>query len=261
MLQKLAAFFKWTAPLRAQFGAAAGLRLALSLREAIWGATKGSLVGISLPGNPHTIYLRAGSSDAEVFFQVFVRRQAFFPVAGRPSLIVDAGANIGLSAIAFATRFPHARVLALEVDSDNFAILIKNTEPYPNIRPMLNGLWSRRTKLRIVNPEAEAWSLYCREATSSGPDLVEALGVSDILVENNATKIEVLKIDIEGGEYEVFSEGVDEWVGAVGLIAVELHEKTRPGCTEVVRSALLSRGFKESRWLEYRLFQRETLLD
>ena len=47
--------------------------------------------------------------------------------AGRLPVIVDCSANIGLSALWFARRFPHATIIAIEPDTDNFAMLQANT--------------------------------------------------------------------------------------------------------------------------------------
>jgi FkbM family methyltransferase len=257
MLQKAIDFFRWARPWRERFGTVAGLRVALALRRAIWSAPANSTVTVQVRDLPRPIRLRAGTSDAEVFIQVFGDRQADFPVFGDPAVIVDAGANIGLTAIVLATRFPLAKVLALEVDRRNFSVLEENIRGYANIQPMLKGLWSKKTNIQITNPQADSWAFQTSEAQGNGQPSIEALGVQDILCHFGYPKIDLLKIDIEGGEYEVFRDGVEDWIDSIGMIAVEVHDRFRPGCTEAIRRALEPHGFVESPWSEYLLFRRK----
>jgi hypothetical protein len=50
--------------------------------------------------------------------------------------------------------------------------------------------------------------------------------------------VDILKIDIEGAELEIFSDGADEWLPRIGLIIIETHERFRPGSEAAVRKAL-----------------------
>lgn len=255
MLRKGVDFFRWAAPWRERFGMTPGLRVAMALRRAIWSMPAGT-VTLNVPNIPHPIRLRAGTSDPAVFAQVFGDRQADFPVVGDPAVIVDAGANIGLTAIVFANRFPSARIYALEIDRENFALLEENTHWYPNIQPLRMGLWSRKARIQIANPGGDSWAFQAVEALSLDQSTIEAIGVEDILSDFSHARIDLLKIDIEGGEYEVFRNGVEGWIDRVGMLAVELHDRIRPGCKEVTRRALAPHCFDESAWSEYLLFRR-----
>jgi FkbM family methyltransferase len=256
MMRSLFSFYRWSAPWRKEFGNLAGLRVAAGLRRAQWAAPAGSLVSIAVPALPYPIALRAGSSDTGVFDQVFRERQADFAVDGEPKVIVDAGANSGLTAARFATRFPGARILALEIDGSNFELLQKNTRYYPNVEPIHKGLWACRTRIRVDNPAAESWAFQASVAKDADDSAIEALGVLDLMADYDLPRIDVLKIDIEGAEYEVFSGGIDAWIDRVDLIAVETHDRMRPGCTDVIRRAIAGHGFEESIWSEYLVLRR-----
>jgi FkbM family methyltransferase len=95
--------------------------------------------------------------------------------------IIDAGAKIGLTSAYFANRFPNARILALEVDRQNFELLAANTRHYPNITPLLKGLWYRRSNLVIDNPEEYPWAFTVSEAGQEGSSVVEGVSVADLL--------------------------------------------------------------------------------
>jgi hypothetical protein len=49
--------------------------------------------------------------------------------------------------------------------------------------------------------------------------------------------IDLLKIDI-GDLVGVFSSGSQDWLERVQVIAIELHDRIRPGCTEALRQSL-----------------------
>jgi hypothetical protein len=54
--------------------------------------------------------------------------------------------------------------------------------------------------------------------------------------------IDLLKLDIEGSERELFSENVS-WLDQVGEIVIELHDCYRPGCAKAFYSAVASKWF------------------
>lgn len=65
----------------------------------------------------YPLYARDLSSDLEVFEQIFVKKE-YWPLndIADPKVIIDCGAYVGYSAAYFLTRFPHARLIAIEPD-------------------------------------------------------------------------------------------------------------------------------------------------
>lgn len=221
------------------YGPGEGVRLAVHYaREALVGT--GRLMHIRPPGARHTVSIRARTSDMQVFDQIFGRREVEFGLTSPPSLIVDAGANIGLASVYFAIRFPRARIVALEIDDGNFELLVGNVAAYPNVVPMKRGLWSHRTSLVIENPQAEQWAFRGAERKEGHAESrsIPALGVLDLLSELGASRIDLLKMDIEGGEREVLGESARSWIDKIDTLAVELHDRWVPGCTEALTSAI-----------------------
>ena len=162
-----------------------------------------------------------------------------------PSRIVDAGANIGLASVYFASRFPNARIVALEVEQSNFELLKRNTKPYPNITCLQKALWSGQKQLSIVNPTDEPWAFRVSEAVSGNAALsVMSFAVTDVIKEFDHQQIDLLKIDIEGAEKEIFQNGMDHWIDRVGMIAVELHDRIVPGCKKALEGGLCGRNYR-----------------
>ena len=200
------------------------------------------LLQVNQPGVSSPVYLRVPSSDVRVFTQIFIKNEYKFDVNRDPEFIVDAGANIGFASIYFANQFPNARILAIEPEKENFEILVKNTEPYPNIEPIFGALWSERVEVDVVDRGLGNWG-FMIEATSSdrispGPShqKVQGMTVDMILERYGIRQISILKLDIEGAELEVFRNS-SSWIDKVDSLIIELHEHMRPGCNRSFYSA------------------------
>ncbi len=83
---------------------------------------------------------------------------------------------------------------------------------------------------------------------------VDAITIQDLLEEFDRTTVDLLKMDVEGSELEVFSRDADQWIDRVGAMAVEPHDRFRHGCSEAIRGAVACRGFSETMSGEYLVF-------
>lgn len=181
-----------------------------------------------------SVYLRPGTTDQNVYDQVFLGNE-YAAEFSEPHFIVDAGAHIGLASVYFASKYPAATIVALEPESSNFSVLLKNARAYPNIKPINAGLWSKKASLGIEDSKVETWSFRVYE-NESGKG-IPAVGVRDVMDEFGVDKIDVLKIDIEGSELEVLNHS-QPWMDDVQTLIIELHDKFRPGCSDALAKAL-----------------------
>jgi FkbM family methyltransferase len=228
MLEKLGAFHRY----RRAVGVLGTIRLAIAKRK-----KEPHLVKVKVHGVRSPVYLRVPSSDIQAFAQIFTRNEYIIEVNREPEFIVDAGANIGLASISFANQFPNARILAIEPEEENFKILLKNVEPYPNIQPLLGALWGERAEIDVIDTGAGNWG-FVVEAPSevqapagSIRRRIQATTIDMILEDHGFQQISILKMDIEGAELEVF-RGSSSWIDRIDSLIVELHERTKPGCNE-----------------------------
>ncbi|BBO82782.1 hypothetical protein DSCO28_33480 [Desulfosarcina ovata subsp. sediminis] len=178
--------------------------------------------------------LRVPTSDVPTFHQVFVAKDYDFKVITRPKIIIDAGANIGLAAIVFASRFPDAKIIAIEPEAENFSMLCDNVRPYPNIVPVQAALWNQNTQIDIIDPGLGNWGFRVNGGNADAVTTrhrVQAVTVDTILETYNLDFVDILKVDIEGAEREVFHDAT-AWIERVGSMIVELHENIIPGCEE-----------------------------
>jgi FkbM family methyltransferase len=181
------------------------------------------------------IFLRVPSADVKVYEKVFLDEDYSFAVTREPRVIVDAGAHIGLASIYFANRYPEAKIIAIEPERQNFELLVKNVEPYKSVIPVHAALWSRDDVLQLLDPAGGNWGFITREkeaSESSGiriRDAVRGMTVSRLMHDYDLEKIDILKLDVEGSERELFGDS-SGWLDRVDAVIVELHERIRPGC-------------------------------
>ncbi len=179
--------------------------------------------------------LRNQTSDVPTFKQVFIHQEYNFDVKKQPDVVVDAGANIGLAAIYFASKYPNAKIIAIEPEESNFQLLQKNAVPYRNIIPVQAALWNENGRINLMDPGLGNWGFvtdkeknreklsgnYCYE--------VKSITVDKLIDDYGLNMIDLFKIDIEGAEKEIFSDS-SAWIKKVNGLIIELHERTKPGC-------------------------------
>lgn len=189
---------------------------------------RGGFVQVRVPGIPYPINFRRNSSDKWVFLHVFVHQdfEELSELVG-VNFIVDCGANIGLSSIYFLTKYPQAKVLAVEPDENNFRLCEKNLKCYGERAHVLQcGVWPRKVGLKVETPPTglkSEWAVQVRECLPDEKSDVPGETILNLLEYVNETHIDILKIDIEGTEKFLFSENFKEWLDRTKNIFIETH--------------------------------------
>jgi FkbM family methyltransferase len=205
------------------------------------------LAVVVVPGLRHPVYLRLRTTDISVFRQVFVTAEYECEWLPSPRVIVDAGANIGLTSVFYANKYPNARIVAVEPERSNFDVMKKNIGPYPNIVGVHGALWKDNTDLFLMSPRARHDGFQTAEEPASGRanhcSDIRGITVDRLMADYCLEHIDLFKIDIEGSEREVF-ENPSAWIDRVGAIVIELHDGIRPGCSRSVYLAAKEFGFE-----------------
>lgn len=168
------------------------------------------------------IYLRAHTSDVSVFEDVFLNHEFAIDLDPAPKVIIDAGANCGLVTLYLAWRYPEARIIAIEPSPDNVAMMRRNLAGVRGVEIVQGALWSSSTWLRIANPEAPGWSYRCEETTEDTHGAFRSVDLATLLAERALPRCDLLKLDIEGAEIELFTDP-GAWLDITRGILVELH--------------------------------------
>jgi FkbM family methyltransferase len=154
-----------------------------------------------------------------------------------------------MSALYFARRFPQAQIISIEPDPANGALLQHNTRDYPQVQTIQKGIWSKSGHLRIRDKMADANAFQVEWAAEPGTDTLSAISLEEILANSGVDVLDIVKLDIEGAEKEVFRAGYESWLPKTRLLIVELHDRMVPGCSKSLFDAVSKYDFAcETRW-------------
>jgi|SRR5579871_352062 len=158
------------------------------------------------------VYVRPRTSDMNVFRDTFW--SAYHVPDFEPRTILDLGSNIGLTILDYHRRFPNARILGIELDSDNFNIARLNTQPYAECDVIHGAVWSEDGEVSYGGDEA--WGFRVGE----GRRKAKAYNI-DFLIQKIGD-VDFLKMDIEGAEESVLSHNTS-WAARVKAMKIETH--------------------------------------
>jgi FkbM family methyltransferase len=194
------------------------------------------------------------SSDLNVFAQIYQYEeykvlvetfQKHFPHDKKLN-IIDAGSNIGLTSVYLSKPFPNSNFITVEPDASNFESMDfnLNINGIENVTKIKGGLWSRNTNLKIVNDfrDQKEWSIRVEETIEDGD--LKAFSIQHLMKENKFETIDLLKIDIEGSEKEVFT-GLHtdvSFLSQTKCVAIEIHDEF--DCRSAINQILKNYNFK-----------------
>jgi FkbM family methyltransferase len=145
--------------------------------------------------------------------------------------IIDLGANIGIASRLFSAHYPVSKILAVEADAGNFVVLQNNVSRLIAARRCIainNAVWSKEQLLSVGPvPHGTSFSrIKVSEAQMAEGQIVQAVTMNRLVEISGFPRIDILKVDIEGAEVELFRGNLD-WLDSVKAIAIEFHNDSR----------------------------------
>lgn len=205
--------------------------------------------------------IRPFTSDIRVFEQIFFdENYFFFPEKFDPKVIVDAGANVGYSSVWFSYRFKGANIIAIEPERRNFEALQENIKNWKNITPLEAAIWSSDSSIWIKDTSKKSWSFETTTKQETNSEPVFGISIPSLLKKYSLDKIDILKVDIEGAEAELFGKNTNDWLDLVSCVMIETHDKKIPGVSKIVDEALFEKGFTKFKTKDLSLFFRKDVL-
>jgi len=180
------------------------------------------------------VHLREEVSDIwtvkEIFFlQVYKRA---FEHLRRCRTFIDLGANIGLTSLYVASLFPNFRIFAVEPHPDNYRMLVMNLNPLiraGRCKTLEAAVWNLNTALAPGQSKPQdGYNRFRLREMEPGEheDAIKALNMQSILELSGFNEVDLLKVDIEGAEEELF-KGDLSWMKQISSIAIEFHDNSR----------------------------------
>jgi len=189
-------------------------------------------------------------ADESVVAEIFKWREykaAEDIIRSTRSPILDVGAHIGIFSLYGSVLNPRAKIYAIEPEEENFENLGKNIKENgaSNVRLFRLALCGRSGK-RILSlaPDDINHRLVPEGEPEPGGDRQEVRGESlpDFIAKNGIISVGLLKMDIEGGEYEIFENMSDADFGRVENVILEYHSIRGKGPKDLER-LLRENGF------------------
>lgn len=197
----------------------------------------------------YTIWYENADEFYELKKEIFTEHRYYVEMENEEPKIVDLGAHIGMTVVYFKICYPNSTVVAYEPGPSNFALLKKNVEENQlagvTIYNQAVAPKSGTLELHVPNQE-KGWRSGAgiiprgwRGVQETIPLKVEAVGINEVL----QSRVDLLKLDIEGMEYEVLAVAD---LSKVGQLIVEVHPRAGKR-EEVIIKKILSQGMRVER--------------
>ena len=155
-----------------------------------------------------------------VYDAYFRRSEYAFPVECKEPLVIDCGANVGVTVHYWKQLCPDARIIAFEPDPEAFAALSFNCAGLSDVILKQAAVWTMNGSISFtaVGSDGGHLSVVAARTDSVKQIDVKAVRLRDFIVE----PVELLKMDIEGSEVDVLSDCADR-LSLVKRMFVEYH--------------------------------------
>jgi FkbM family methyltransferase len=143
------------------------------------------------------------------------------------AVFVDIGANVG-SVSLFVDNFnkdreDKIRVFAIEPEPHNLSLLQKNIEnnPVENVTVINKAIWHQNKEVLITNRGGNS-SIF--EIEGIEQTKIQAITLEKLFKENNIKHVDVMKIDIEGAEFDLIINAPEKTLAKIKYITLEFDK-------------------------------------
>jgi FkbM family methyltransferase len=196
-----------------------------------WRAVTLAYLGVRNLNYPYSLKLKGLEpltlkevSDIWTFWQIFARQ--VYPLTGLESVIVDAGANVGFFTLLAARQARNCKVVAIEPAPESYRRLVENVEKNglaDRVLCLNYGLAGQEESrvMRVGQSRSQVQRLLPRDATEATGSTVQTVTLNSVL--RDITFVDMLKMDIEGGEYETLYGSSAETLRKIRRVVLEYH--------------------------------------
>lgn len=160
-----------------------------------------------------------GLAFYDTYREIFENNIYEFKTNSSKPIILDCGANMGVSVLYFSKNYPNAHIIAFEPDETVLPFLEKNiqSQNIQNVEVFKKAVWTGETELEFYTDNGLGGRVG-KEYVNQTPRIIKALRLRNFLNK----PIEMLKIDIEGAEYAVIQD-CEDLLHNVEHIFIEYH--------------------------------------
>ncbi len=217
-----------------------------------------------MPINGRQILVRKGTPDLNVALSClggeFKILKDILP-DDYDGIIVDAGGYIGTATLALNDLFPKSKIIVIEPSRENIEVLKVNLSQLTNVKIVYGALVGKETgNVTLKNRGTGEWGFTVvdkpngknnAEVLHNAPAFtLHQLGVSP-------SDIGILKLDIEGGEFDILTNDVES-LNEIHAVFAELHDRIVAGCTEMFTKFSKDRALIKDKGEKYLSVKKQT---
>lgn len=192
-------------------------------------------------------------SDFKVFQQIFSNGEyesvmhllKLNDIFNKPHIVIDAGANIGITSLYLSYYLKNIEVYAIEPDKKNFELLRANCSiPREGSKFVLfnKALAESEGKTFLMSNAENAQSDWALRTEESNQGNVQGITINEIIHDNSLSYISLLKVDVEGAERFIFrSENDLAFLKVTYIVAIEIHDEF--AARQEIHEILLNHNF------------------
>jgi FkbM family methyltransferase len=198
-------------------------------------------------GHNLTIHLR-DEADESVLAEIFRLREyrrAEETIQMAKGTIIDVGAHSGLFTLYAKSLNASVPVIAIEPEKGNIALFKKhmaenNTAGVTLVEGALGGAYAKQHL--FVTDDSHNHHLLDVGDENTATEVVQVYTLTHLIEKSSTEKIALIKMDIEGGEYDVLAGATDEDYAHVQAIIMEYHDSKERNHKELEQT-LREHGF------------------
>ena len=155
-------------------------------------------------------------------FQEIFLQECYDTTFERPDpLVLDCGANVGLSVLWFKMRYPESRIIAFEADPEIATVLKENLRAlnFQDVKVFCAAAWTTTGKVCFIPYGANSGQV----SEEGNGKLIDAIRLAELISE----PVDLLKLDVEGTEYVLIRDLYETGkIGLVQRIISEFHVRS-----------------------------------
>ena len=175
----------------------------------------------------------------EIFFEDFYKKDLILShLETKTPVVLDIGANAGYFATLISTCGLEPKIYCFEPVPANIEILQKNADflseglnkPVVSVNQMAitkEGIDSITLNLKTTKDLTVSASAVTKEASDVTLE-VKATSLPVLMQDEALSRIDILKMDCEGSEYDILYNASSENLASIGFVAMEVHELSTP---------------------------------
>jgi len=167
----------------------------------------------------------------QLFEEIFYRNEYYFKTKNKNPVIIDCGANIGVSIIYFKWLYPNSTIYGFEPDKRTFELLERNIvkNELKDVHLINAAVSDKAGKIDFFIDSEHPGALAMSTRYGRMPKdrtTVQSISLSSFIKENHIQDIDFIKMDIEGSEKEVLKDlDKNKMFNKIKKLLVEYHHK------------------------------------